>query len=85
MARPKGYRLSASAWRDITKARGLSITEIAEVTDIQRATISGMVGGHARASLPMAQKLADALGCEIGTLFPLLSPQFSDLCEATAA
>lgn len=85
MGRPKGYRLSACAWRDLSKSKGLSITEVSEITDIQRATISGMVGGHARASLPMAQRLADALGCEVGTLFPLLSPQFSDICEAEAA
>lgn len=72
MARPKGLRLSPSAWNDVLRLKRLTLSEVAELADINRATISGLVGGHARASLPMARQLADALEVDAETLFPTL-------------
>lgn len=48
---------------------GLSLTEIAERADVPRATLSGLVGGHHRASRPVAHRLALALDVHPGTLF----------------
>lgn len=78
MARPKGYRMSPAAWADITAMRGVTLTEVAELADVQRASLSGLVGGHARASAPMAHRIASALGCSPETLFPTLRPQFRE-------
>lgn len=72
MARPRGHRLSPSAWQDILTLRGDSLTAVADRADIPRATVSGLVGGHARASVPVAHQLATALGCHPETLFPTL-------------
>lgn len=76
MARPRGHRLSPAAWDDILALRGESITSVAERSSIPRATISGLVGGHHRASVPIAHKLATALGCNAETLFPTLRNTF---------
>lgn len=38
----------------------------------ERATLSGLVGGHARASVTVAHQLADSLGCHVETLFPTM-------------
>lgn len=72
MARPRGHRLSPSAWEDVLTLRGDSLTAVAERADIPRATLSGLVGGHARASVPVAHQLAAAIGCHPETLFPTL-------------
>lgn len=70
--------MSPTAWTDITNLRGLSLTEAADLVGIQRATISGLYGQHARASVPMAHQIADALGCHAETLFPTLRPTFAE-------
>lgn len=73
MARPKGHPLNRDAWEDwLERHLGVSVTAIADVADIPRATISGLVGGYRRASAPVAHKLAQAMGCKVGTLFPTL-------------
>jgi plasmid maintenance system antidote protein VapI len=70
MARPAGFRLSRTAWEDILRLSGLNLTRVAELADIPRPTLSALVGGHNRASIPMAHRIADALGCHANTLFP---------------
>lgn len=72
MARPKGHRLSPTAWDDVLTLRGDNLTNVAERADIPRATLSGLVGGHHRASVPIAHQLANALGVNAETLFPTL-------------
>lgn len=72
MARPRGHRLSPTAWEDILSLRGDSLTAVAERAGIPRATLSGLVGGHHGAATPIAHKLALALGCHPETLFPTL-------------
>lgn len=85
MARPKGFRMSPSAWTDILTLKGLTLTEVAEIADVQRASISGIVGGHTRASVPMAHKIAAALGVSPETLFPAMRPQFAEVDHAAVA
>lgn len=72
MARPAGHRLSQDAWTDLTYLKGLSLTQVADLSSIPRPTISSLVGGHHRASVPMTRKIADAIGCHASTLFPTL-------------
>lgn len=83
MARPRGHRLSPSAWNDVLTLRGDSLTAVADRADIPRATLSGLVGGHARASVPVAHSIAMALGCNPETLFPTMRPSFIE-AEAVA-
>lgn len=83
MARPKGYRISPKAWDDIVVAgKKLTVTEVAALTGINRATISGLLGGHARASLSMARTLADGIGVHVESLFPLTDRSFAADAEA---
>lgn len=82
MARPKGHRLSPTAWSDFLNLRGLTLTEAAKLADLQRATISGLVGGHARASVPMAHAISAALGLHPETLFPTLRSSLYSEVEA---
>ncbi len=72
MARPTGHKLSPEAWDDILRLTGTSLTQVAERADIPRPTLSSLLGGFHRASVPMAHKLATALGCHPQTLFPTL-------------
>lgn len=72
MARPQGHQLSREAWDDILRLSGLSLTLVAERADIPRPTLSSLLGGHHAASVPMAHKVAGALGCHPVTLFPTL-------------
>ena len=72
MARPRGHRLSPAAWSDILTLRGESLTSVAEHSGVPRATLSGLAGGFHRASVPVAHKIAAALGVNPETLFPTL-------------
>lgn len=72
MARPAGHELSAEAWDDILRLTGTSLTQIADRADIARPTLSSMLHGHHKASVPVAHKLAGALGVHPRTLFPSL-------------
>lgn len=64
--------MSPTAWTDILNCKGLTLTQAADLAGIQRATISGLAGGHSRASVPMAHAIANAIGCHPETLFPTL-------------
>lgn len=83
MARPSGHKLSAYAFEDMLRYSGLSLTQAAERAEIPRATVSSLLGGHHRASVPMAHRLAGALNCHPETLFPTL--QSSDFKAVKAA
>jgi len=72
MARPSGFRLSAEAWHDITRLTGLTLTEIADRSDIPRPTLSSLLGGHHKASLPMCHRIAATMSVNPRTLFPEL-------------
>lgn len=74
MARPAGHLLHRPAWEDVLRLRGLSLTEVSDLAEIPRSTISSLLGGHHRASVPQAHKIARALGCNPETLFPTLTP-----------
>lgn len=78
MPRPRGHRLSPDAWEDSLAHAGLSLTEAAERSGIPRATLSGLLGGYSRASLPQATSLANTLGVRPATLFPTIRPMFSE-------
>lgn len=87
MARPRGHLLSRPAWDDTIKHAGLTLADIEERTGIKRASISGLLGGHSRASTPNATKLAHTLGVHVETLFPTLLPRIvetDDVDEAAA-
>lgn len=73
MPNPAGHSLNRHAWDDLLKLVGLSLTQVAEYADINRSTLSGLVGGHQNASIPTAHKIARAVGCHPATLFPTLS------------
>lgn len=72
MARPRGHPLSPSAWSDVLTLKGESLTDVATRAGIPRATVSALVGGNSRASVPLAHQLAHALGVHPETLFPTL-------------
>lgn len=70
MGRPAGVRLSAEAWEDILRLTGRNLTQVAEMADVPRSTISSLLGGHHKASVPMAHRIALALGVHPFTIFP---------------
>lgn len=73
MARPAGHRLSRVAWDDVLRLTGLSLTQVADMAEVARPTLSGLLGGHHGASVPMAHRIAKAVGVNPGTLFPTLA------------
>lgn len=72
MARPSGYELNRDAWDDMVRLNGTTLTKVANRTGIARPTLSSLAGKHSNASRAVADKLADALACNVGTLFPAL-------------
>ena len=72
MARPSGHVLNRSAWEDILSLTGLTLTQVADLAEIPRPTLSSLLGGHHRASVPQAHRIAAALKCQPATLFPSL-------------
>lgn len=74
MARPAGHPLNRAAWEDLLKLKGLSLTDVADLAEIPRVTLSSLYGGHHAASVPMTAKLARALQVQAATLFPSLIP-----------
>jgi plasmid maintenance system antidote protein VapI len=66
--------MNRAAWDDMLRLTGLSLTQVADLAEIPRPTISGLYGGHHRASVPMAHRIATAIGCNPQTLFPTLAP-----------
>lgn len=86
MARPQGHVLNRDAWEDWTGQHlGSSLTSIAQDAGIERATLSGLVAGHQRASVELAHKIAAAAGCRVGTLFPGLGRDAVRIAERSAA
>ena len=82
MARPRGHILNSDAFDDLLEARGRTRTEIAEEAGIALSTLSGMSkiredGTRVGASLAVALRLAAAMKCKPGTLFPSLEGKTS--------
>lgn len=73
MARPAGHPISTHAWDDTLRLTGNSLTMVADKAEIPRPTLSSLVGGHHKASVPMAHRIAEALGVHPITLFPTLA------------
>jgi transcriptional regulator with XRE-family HTH domain len=85
MARPRGHALSLPAWEDALRLTGRHLTQVAEISEVPRATLSALRGGHHRASTSTAAAIANALGVAPGTLFPTLNPRFVEVdVEAVA-
>lgn len=76
MPRPAGHLLNRDAFQDFLDRTGLSITEVADRADLPRSTVSALLGGFSKAATPNAHKIAAAVGCRPGTLFPTLIPDF---------
>lgn len=72
MARPAGHPLNRAAWEDVLALKGLTLTQVAELAEIPRPTLSGLLGGHHKAAVPMAHRIAGAIGVQPATLFPTL-------------
>lgn len=79
MGRPRGQRLSPTAWDDILARTGRTLTDVAIQADIPRPTLSALVGGHSRASDTTALRLAEALMVHPATLFPAMSGLFVEV------
>lgn len=79
MPRPAGHNLNAQAWEDVVNSRGYTPTSVAELADVPRATISSLLGGHHAASVPMAHRIALAVGVHPETLFPSLNRRFESV------
>ena len=77
MARPSGHRLNAEAWNDFVNGSGKTLTTVAELADLPRATLSSLLGGHHRASAEQAHRIAMAAGLHPATLFPSLKAGFA--------
>jgi plasmid maintenance system antidote protein VapI len=74
MARPAGHQLNRAAWEDVLALKGLNVTQVSELSEVPRATLSGLLGRHHKASVPMAHRIALAIGVQPATLFPTLDP-----------
>ncbi len=83
MARPAGHALNQSAFDDLLLIRRTTLTELAETSKIARPTLSSLVAGNHRASLPMADRLATALGVNVETLFPTVCARFAPAARKT--
>jgi transcriptional regulator with XRE-family HTH domain len=76
--------MSPTAWTDILTFKGLTLTQAADISGIQRASLSGLAGGHTRASVPMAHTIANAIGCHTETLFPTMRAIYVEAEEIAA-
>lgn len=85
MARPRGHKLSRTAWEDVLALRGLSLTQVADMAEVARPTLSSLLGGSHGASTPMAHRIAKAVGVQAETLFPTLSPHYDEPDRERAA
>jgi transcriptional regulator with XRE-family HTH domain len=78
VARPAGYKINRTAWEDLLKLQGLTVSTVAEKTDLRHSTISNIANGNSGASAPMAHKIAQAVGVRPATLFPGIAPDADD-------
>lgn len=87
MARPRGATLNRDAFEDMLIVRAASRTSVAEAADIALSTLSGMAHptNPSGASLAVAVRLAQALNCRVGTLFPELAGKVAPEAEAVPA
>jgi transcriptional regulator with XRE-family HTH domain len=85
MGRPAGHRLNRAAWEDLLRIKGLTLTQVAELSDVNRATLSSLLGGHHGASTPAAHRIAAAIGVQPATLFPSLGAPVLDSKQAVPA
>ena len=85
MARPRGHRLSPRAFHDVLRLSNLTITELADISGVPRATLSGLAGGFYRASQTNADKIALALGVHPETLFPTMAASVIELDNESQA
>lgn len=85
MARPSGHQLNPAAWDDVLRLTGLSLTQVAERSEVARPTLSSLLGGHHKASVPMTSRIAAALGVRPETLFPTLIPSIVRAKDEAAA
>lgn len=76
--------MSPEAWKDVLELKGLTLTQVADLADVQRPSLSGLAGGYARAAAPMAHKIAAALGISPITLFPTMRSTYVEVEEAAA-
>jgi transcriptional regulator with XRE-family HTH domain len=77
MARPKGYLLSAPAFRALLAANGITQRDVADRSGKSVTTISGLYRQDHRASAPTACSVAAAVGCEPSAIFPEMSGVFA--------
>jgi transcriptional regulator with XRE-family HTH domain len=63
----------------LRKARGLSQAKLAALADLDPSTVSQIETGARRANMRTLERLATALGAEVGDLFPLGQAPLPDL------
>ena len=85
MPRPRGHRLSQPAFDFALNAAHTTITDLAEISGIPRATISALRGGYHGASQKIIGPMSDALMCPAEVLFPTLIPMFAEVDPDEAA
>lgn len=73
MPRPAGHKLNRAAFDDVLRLAGLTLTGVASIADVPRATMSSLYGGYHGASTTTAHRIAKAAGCHPATLFPSLA------------
>lgn len=86
MARPKGFQLNYDAFEDLLLSRGRNRSEVAADAAVALPTISGLArhrDDRPGASAKVAVRIAGALSCRPGTLFPALMGKV-DADEAVA-
>jgi hypothetical protein len=77
MARPRGHYLNPDRLTEYMEATGKLLTTVAEEAELTRTALSGLMGQHHAASLPVAHQLANSTGIPVGSLFPTLSPRWA--------
>jgi DNA-binding XRE family transcriptional regulator len=85
MSRPRGHRINRPALEAFMLLAGTTQTQLAELAELKRATLTGIIGGYAGASTPIAHKIAAALGCPPAAIFPTMLGQFTESPEAVAS
>ena len=78
MARPRGHKLNPDAFDALLVLSGKTLSDIAERAGVPRASVSGLLGGHSRAAVPLAHRIADALGCPPAAIFPTMRSCFTE-------
>ena len=85
MARPRGHYLNPDRFDDYLPEKGTTLTAVAESAGITRASLSGLVAQNHAASVPVAHKLAQNLGVNVGSLFPSLAARWAGRVDQAAA